>query len=314
MNPPEPNRQRFGNPFVKYFAATRPAFLSVTLVGTLIGLATASADGLTINGVKALLTVLFALVAHAGANVVNDYYDALNGTDASNQTRLFPFTGGSRFIQNGVLTLRQTRRFGYALLGAVIPAGLWLTAHSSVGLLLIGLIGLLMAWAYSAPPLQLMARGVGEGAITGGWLLVVLGTDFVQRGEFSSHPLVAGFPFALLVAAILYLNQFPDALADAASGKRTLVVRLGPQKARWGYIVLISAAYLWLAFSVVLGALPPSCVAGLLPAVWSVKASRRLLAEADNPARLAPAIKETIAAANIHGIFISIALALTHRV
>lgn len=141
---------------------------------------------------KALLTVLFALVAHAGANVINDYHDALSGADAGNHERLFPFTGGSRFIQNGVLSLRETRFFGYGLLVAVIPAGLWLTAHSAGGLIWIGLAGLLIAWAYSAPPLQLMARGVGEGAIAGGWLMVVLGTDFVQRGEFAARPLIAG--------------------------------------------------------------------------------------------------------------------------
>ncbi len=313
MNPPEPSLQRFANPWWRYFAATRPAFLSVTLAGALIGLGSASVDGLAIDLGKALLTVFFALVAHAGANVVNDYHDALSGADAGNHERLFPFTGGSRFIQNGVLSLRETRRFGYALLTAVIPAGLWLAAHSAGGLIWIGLAGLLIAWGYSAPPLRLMARGVGEGAIAGGWLLVVLGTDFVQRGEFAARPLVAGLPFALLVAAILYLNQFPDALGDARAGKRTLVVRLGTQKARWGYLVLIAVAYLWLAVAVMAGALPPWSAVGLLPAVLSFSACKRLLDHAGDPARLAPAIKATIAAANAHGLLLSLALVLSAR-
>ena len=313
MNPPEPSLQRFANPFARYLAATRPAFLSVTLAGALIGLGSASVDGLAVDLGKALLTVFFALVAHAGANVVNDYHDALSGADAGNHERLFPFTGGSRFIQNGVLSLRETRRFGYALLTAVIPAGLWLAAHSAGGLIWIGLAGLLIAWGYSAPPLRLMARGVGEGAIAGGWLLVVLGTDFVQRGEFAARPLVAGLPFALLVAAILYLNQFPDALGDARAGKRTLVVRLGTQKARWGYLVLIAVAYLWLAVAVMAGALPPWSAVGLLPAVLSFSACKRLLDHAGDPARLAPAIKATIAAANAHGLLLSLALVLSAR-
>lgn len=313
MNPLEPSLQRFTNPLATYFAATRPAFLSVTFAGAVIGLGTARADGLTIDVAKAVLTVFFALIAHAGANVVNDYYDALSGTDANNQTRLFPFTGGSRFIQNGVLSLRETQLFGYALLAAVMPAGLWLTAHSASGLILIGLAGLLVAWAYSAPPLQLMARGVGELAIVCGWMLVVLGTDFVQRGAFAALPLVAGLPFALLVAAILFLNQFPDIQADAAAGKRTLVVRLGAQKARWGYLVLTATAYLWLALAVTTGALPPLCALGLLPAALSFMASRTLLQQAASPAQLAPAIKATIAAANINGLLIAIALALSRH-
>ena len=311
MNSPEPSRQRFANPLTRYVAATRPAFLSVTLAGALIGLGSASVDGVVIDLGKALLTVIFALVAHAGANVVNDYYDALSGADAANQARLFPFTGGSRFIQNGVLSLRETRIFGYALLAAVIPAGLWLTAHSAGGLVWIGLAGLLIAWGYSAPPLKLMARGLGEGAIAAGWLMVVLGTDFVQRGEFAARPLVAGLPFALLVAAVLYLNQFPDALGDASAGKRTLVVRLGLQKARWGYLVLVATAYLWLVAAVMAGALPLWSVVGLLPAVLSFQACRRLFREAHHPARLAPAIKATIAAANLHGLLISMALMLS---
>jgi 1,4-dihydroxy-2-naphthoate octaprenyltransferase len=306
----EPSSPAFANPFARYFAATRPAFLSVTLAGALIGLGSASADGLKIDLLKALLTVLFALIAHAGANVVNDYYDALNGSDAANQQRLFPFTGGSRFIQNGVLSLRETRLFGYALLAAVIPAGLWLTAQSAPGLIWIGLAGLMIGWAYSAPPLQLMARGVGEAAIVGGWLLIVLGTDFVQRGTLAALPLVAGLPFALLVAAILYLNQFPDAQADAVAGKRTLVVRLGLQRARWGYWLLTGAAYLWLALALVAGALPVWCALGLLPAVPSFMAARQLLTHAGEPNQLTPAIQATIAAANVNGLLLALGLAL----
>jgi 1,4-dihydroxy-2-naphthoate octaprenyltransferase len=310
MPPPEPHAPAFASPWAKYFAATRPAFLSVTLAGALIGLGSASADGLKIDALKALLTVLFALVAHAGANVVNDYYDALNGSDAGNQQRLFPFTGGSRFIQNGVLSLRETRLLGYGLLAAVMPAGLWLTAQSAPGLFWIGLAGLAIGWAYSAPPLQLMARGIGEAAIVGGWLLIVLGTDFVQRGALAALPLVAGLPFALLVAAILYLNQFPDAQADALAGKRTLVVRLGPQRARWGYALLAGAAYLWLALAVIWGAVPWLCAAGLLPALLSFKAARGLLRHATEPAQLTPAIQATIAAANVNGLLLALGLAL----
>lgn len=312
MPPLEPSLQHFGNPFARYFAATRPAFLSVTLAGALIGLGTASADGLHIDGLKAFLTILFVLVAHAGANVVNDYYDALNGSDAANQDRLFPFTGGSRFIQNGVLSLRETKVFGYALLAVVIPPGLWLTTHSATGLIPIGMLGLLIAWAYSAPPLKLMSRGMGEVGITGGWLLVVLGTDFVQRSAFSPLPLWAGLPFALLVAAILYINQFPDRPADELAGKRTLVVRLGPARASWGYVLLTVTAYLSLLLAIVFNKLPVCAAAGLLPAFLSFKACRQLLVDAGYPSRLAPAIKQTVAAANVNGLLLAASLAICH--
>lgn len=307
----EPRASAFPNAFAKYLAATRPAFLSVTLLGCLIGLASARFSGVSIDAAKALLTLFFALVAHAGVNVVNDYYDALSGADAGNTARLFPFTGGSRFIQNGVLSPRETALFGYALLASVIPPGLWLAGHSATGLLLIGLAGLFIGWAYSAPPLKLMCRGVGELAIVAAWLLVSIGSDFVQRGAFAGLPVVAGLPFALLVANILYINQFPDCSGDADAGKRTLVVRLGPQRARWGYLLIALLAYGSTILAIVLGALPGLTASSLLALPLSLLATRQLFRHASQPAELAPALKLTILAANLFGLLLAGALAIT---
>ncbi|MBL8477864.1 MAG: prenyltransferase, partial [Sterolibacteriaceae bacterium] len=106
--PLEPTLDALPNPLLRYFAATRPAFLSVTFVGCLLGLATAAHAGIALGPALATATLFFALVAHAGANVINDYYDAISGCDAANTERQFPFTGGSRFIQNGVLSQRAT--------------------------------------------------------------------------------------------------------------------------------------------------------------------------------------------------------------
>jgi 1,4-dihydroxy-2-naphthoate octaprenyltransferase len=295
---------------LRYFAATRPAFLSVTFVGVLVGLAAAAHSGIRIDAAQATLTMFFALVAHAGANVINDYYDGKSGCDDANDERVFPFTGGSRFIQNGVLTLRATGAFGYALLAAVVPAGLWLTAHSADGLILIGLAGLAVGWAYSAPPLRLQSRGLGELGITAGWLLVVVGSDFVQRRQFGFAPLAAGLGFALLVANVLYINQFPDVKADAAAGKRTVVVRLGVSAARWGYALIAALCYGWVATMIALGRLPAPAMVSLLPALASMKAISELSRHAAEPSRLADAIKITILAAVSHGLLLAGALAL----
>ena len=243
--PTEPRPQDFGSTATRYFAATRPAFLTITLVGCLIGFATAHRAGVPFDLPGALLTMLLALLVHAGANVVNDACDADNGSDDANRTRLYPFTGGSRMIQNGVLDRNETARLGQWLLLIVIPAGIWLAWRSGSGLLAIGAAGLLVAWAYSAPPLRLMSRGLGELAIVAAWLLVAVGADYVQRGHFDVLPAVAGLSFAMLVGALLYINQFPDRSADGSAGKRTLVVRLGPENARWGYLLLVLAAYGW---------------------------------------------------------------------
>lgn len=304
----EPTLAAYRNPLARYVAATRPAFLSVTLVGCLLGLASAQADGAVLRPLQAFLTLAFALVAHAGINVLNDYYDALNGSDAANTERRFPYTGGSRFIQNGVLGLRATGIFGYALLAAVVPAGLWLAHASATGLLWIGLAGLAIGWAYSAPPLKLMSRGLGEAAVALGWLIVVLGADYVQRGTFSWTPVAAGLGYALLVANLLFINQFPDVKADAAAGKRNLVVRLGPDRARWLYPAIAGAAHLWLAGAVLAGALPALALVALVSALPALAATRVLARHARRPEALDPAIRATIGAAMLHGALLAVAL------
>ena len=306
--PAEPSLERLGNPLLRYFMATRPAFLTITLVGVLLGFATAWHAGVPFDVPAALVTLLLALLAHAGVNVLNDYYDHLNGTDAVNNDRLFPFTGGSRFIQNGVLSPGQTLAFGLALFLAVILGGLWLIGHSGFGLFWIGLAGLFIGWAYSAPPLQLNSRGLGEICVGAGFLLIVAGADFVQRGGFDTLPWLVGLPYALMVTNILYINQFPDRAADAAAGKRHWVVRLAPDQAAHGYGLVLLLALGWLLGLIAGGRLPLWGAAALLAALPAFKAAGELRRYAAQPARLAPAIRATIAAAHILAVLLVAAL------
>jgi 1,4-dihydroxy-2-naphthoate octaprenyltransferase len=308
MQPMEPTLETFQNPLTRYVAATRPAFLTASLLACLIGLAIARQDGIALNLELAAITLLFALLAHAGVNVLNDYYDALNGTDACNTERLFPFTGGSRFIQNGVLTPVQTRNFGFALLFGVALAGLWLMLRSAPQLLYVGFAGLFIGWAYSAPPFRLNSRGLGELCVAAGFLLITAGTDFVQRKGYAAAPFIAGLPYALLVTNLLYINQFPDRKADTAAGKLHWVARLDVQQARWGYVLIVTLAYAWLLSSVVLGWLPVQALLALLALPLSVKAARLLLRHAAQPQQLGDAIRLTISGMLAHGVLLSLAL------
>jgi 1,4-dihydroxy-2-naphthoate octaprenyltransferase len=308
--PLEPTLELFANPVARYFAATRPAFLSASLMACFIGLATIYHDAVALDATLATVTLLFALLAHAGTNVLNDYYDELNGTDSQNVERVFPFTGGSRFIQNGVLTLTQTRNFGFALMAGVAVAGFWLMAHSAPQLVYVGLAGLFIGWAYSAPPFKLNSRGWGELCVAAGFLAITVGTDFVQRKGFDPAPFIAGLSYALLVTNLLYINQFPDRSADTAAGKLHWVARLDVSSARWGYVLIALSAYGWLLLCVVLGWLPELVLWALLAAPLSLKAARRLLQHAAQPQQLGEAIKLTIAAMMAHGTLLSLGLIL----
>jgi 1,4-dihydroxy-2-naphthoate octaprenyltransferase len=307
----EPSVVLFSSPLACYFFATRPAFLIATFAACILGLVSASYLGARFQLETAVLTVLLALLVHAGVNVLNDYFDALNGTDADNSERLYPFTGGSRFIQNGVLTTKQTVNFGYFLLATAMLGGLWLAWLVSSSLLIIGAIGLLIGWAYSATPLRLNGRGLGELCVLAGFLGVVVGADFVQRQAFSFEPFMIGMPYALLVTNLLYINQFPDRKADAAAGKRHLVVMLPLKKAVLIYPLLAMLAGVWLVYFVYLGKLPLFALLSVLPLLFSFRATWILRQFAATPAKLLPAIKLTLAAMLSHALLLTLVMIWT---
>ena len=307
----EPTPQTLTNPIARYFLATRPAFLSASALAAVLGLAAAVHSGVAVVPLAALLTVLGAVVVHAGVNVLNDYYDALGGSDGANAERIFPFTGGSRFIQNGVLSLRQTARLGWGLLAVGGLIGLGLVAVAGPGLLAIGLIGLLVGWGYSATGVSLAGRGLGELAVVAGFgVLIPLGADWVQRGGFAWAPLLVGVPFGLLTLNLLFVNQFPDHRADVAAGKRHWVVRLGPRRARWLYGLIAGAAYLGLIAAVAAGPLPWLALVALLPGWFSLRAFAGVLQFAEAPAFLEPAIRRSINALAAYAVLLAGALSV----
>lgn len=288
---------------------TRPAFLLLTLSTVVLGLASAASAG-PLAPWRALATLLLACLAHAGGNVLNDYHDARSGADAANRDALSPFTGGARLIQDGQVTERDTGRWALWLLLATCAGGVGLASVSGAGLWLIGAAGLVLAWAYSAPPLALMARGLGEAAVAACWWLVVLGADYVQRGTLAALPALLGGGLALLVANLLLINGFPDAPADARVGKRTLVVRLGPAAAARLYLGLALLAHAVAPLAVLAGWAPTGALAGLLSLPLSLAAGGHLWRHHRQAARLRPAIGLTIAAANLHALALAAGLVL----
>jgi 1,4-dihydroxy-2-naphthoate octaprenyltransferase len=281
---------------------TRPGFLTITLVGCLLGLATAAACGCGFDTPKAVATVVLAVLAHAGANVLNDYHDARNGADAANAQGLFPFTGGSRLIQNGLVSEMDTGRWAWVLLGLVMVGGLLLAVNTGGGLLLIGLMGVLLAWAYSAPPLALMSRGLGELTVALCWWLVVVGADYVQRHRWEPIPAYVAVSYALLVANILLINGLPDARADRSVGKLTLAARLDPMVLAGVYAGLMLLAHAWLAVGVWLLIPPMSALWGLVSLPLGMSASVMLFQRAQHPEQLRPVVGLTIATAHVHGL------------
>jgi len=285
----------------RWLLASRPGFIVVTVVAAALGIAQAQACGCGWDAPAAVATLLLAALAHAAINLYNDYGDAVGGSDAVNTGRLFPFSGGSRVIQDGVFTATQMRDAARMLGLVVVGGGLVLAARAGPGLLLVGLGGLLLGWAYSSPRVALMSRGLGELSVGLAWWGIVVGADYVQRHGFSAIAALSGVSIALLVTAILWAAEFPDAAADAQVGKRTLVVRWGPVPAAWGYAALVLCAHAWVALWWAWQWLPSTAWWGLGSAPLSLAAAGLLLRHARQPQRLRPVMALSIAAAVLHG-------------
>lgn len=293
----------------RWLGATRPAFLSITLLAVLLGFSHAAwRDPAPASLLIVLLTLCGALLAHAAANVLNDVADADNGCDAGNSERVAPFTGGSRVIQQGLLSRDAMWRFGWTLLTGSAVCGLALLALTDLRLLGFGVGGLLLAVAYSLPPLKLMARGLGEAAVILAWLLIVAGSDFVLRRQLDASAWLAGLPFALQVGMILLVNQVPDRKADHGAGKRNWTVRLETNDAALPY------ATLWLGSSLAvfggwwLGALPASALPALAVMPIGFFASVQIRRWALSPAQLVFPIRLTLLQAHLVGALLTLGL------
>jgi len=263
---------------------TRLPFLTATIIPVVLGILIAASHG-HFDLVAAALTVIGAAFVQLGLNVANDVFDTVQGADDANVTPT-KFSGGSRVIQYGLVSLRQMAGLAtvfYVLAGLI---GLVLLAtHGSTALLVIGLVGFIVSLGYTAPPLKFVYRGLGEIAVALGFgPMMLLGAYVVQTGgALSWEPFVASIPVALLVALILYVNEIPDRRGDARVGKRTLPVRFSREVVIRGYNVAAAAAYVATVVGVVAGILPVPTLLILLTIPLARRVSQGLAPNYDNP-------------------------------
>ncbi|MBI4302414.1 MAG: 1,4-dihydroxy-2-naphthoate octaprenyltransferase [Chloroflexi bacterium] len=248
-------------------------FLTASIVPIILGAAIAWEKTGIINWGYFLLTLIAGVLMQAGANVMNDYFDHKSGTDDLNKEFVRPFSGGSRAIQLGLLTPLEVLMGGifYFLLASLL--GFYLAWSRGLPILALGAVGLISGMFYTGRPFYWVSRGVGELVIGLNFgLLMTLGAYYVQAQAFAWAPVVAAIPVALLIAAVLYINEFPDYNADKAVKKRTLVVRLGRDKGVIGYAVLILGVYPAILAGVITQVLPAATLLAILPLPLALRA------------------------------------------
>src|ERR1700690_244761 len=283
------------------FLATRPPFFIASIMPVLIGSGWAGAAYHLFNGLLFGLALAATVLAHAAANVYNDVGDDVIGADVDNTDRIYPYTGGSRFIQTGLLSRSQMTRLAIGLAAAALLLGALLAVLRGPGVVLLGCAGLGLGLLYSLPGVQLSARGIGEAAVALSFgALPVLGSAWLQTGRIDVGAVLIGIPVGAWAAAILIINQVPDMEPDRRAHKRTLAVRWGARGARWVYWGLTVIALSPSGAAIMLHALPLwYAVAALVVASLGLWAACGISIGRPARPRLKQAIHLTLA---IHGL------------
>lgn len=239
-----------------FLRATRLPFLSATVVPIGIGISVAGLHGQW-HWWLAILTIVAGACVHLGLNIANDVFDTASGADAANLTPT-QFSGGSRVIHYGLLSMRQmvAMMLGFYAAGAGI--GLYLAISRGFWPLLgIGLAGLFISIFYTAPPFRFVHRGLGEICVFLGFgPIMAIGAYYVQARAWSWEAIYASLPIGILIALVLYVNEVPDRAGDAAAGKRTLPVRWTKER--------VIQVYGWAAV-VAFGLIAVGALTGYLP-------------------------------------------------
>ncbi len=200
--------------------------------------------------------VQFTLLAiHTMTHYANEYFD--RETDALAVRT--PYSGGSGILVDGALPplAALVGAFAFGLCGL---AGLAALAALGKGVAVaIGLTIVPLAWIYSAPP-RLCARGLGE--LDTSLVVAVLAplcAYAAQAGSLDARAVASTLPGALAMFAMMACVEVPDVAADAATGKRTLVVRVGVTRARCLMAALLAGVFIAVALAPLFGA-PPAFV------------------------------------------------------
>jgi 1,4-dihydroxy-2-naphthoate octaprenyltransferase len=252
---------------------TLPAAVAPVLVGTSI----AVQQGVFRAGAF-VAALLGALLIQIGTNLANDYSDARRGADAEDRV------GPVRVTAGGLVPPRQVLVATYVTFGLAVACGLYLVAVAGVELLFVGIASIAAGVLYTGGPKPYGYEGLGELFVFLFFgVVAVAGSAFAQLKAWPWEAFVLAVPVGLLAAAILVVNNIRDIDSDRRAGKRTLVVRLGRERSRTLYAVMVYGAYLVAPLPWLPGSLGPWLLAPWLTLPLAVRLVRVVRRHADGP-------------------------------
>lgn len=221
-----------------WFLASRPKTLLAALVPVLVGSAIAVNDG-TFAPLAAFIALICAILLQVGSNFVNDLYDFLAGSDKPDRV------GPTRVLASGIISAKEMKVGIFLVFLTSFILGMYLVFLGGWLILLIGVISILSAFAYTAGPFPLSYNGLGDIFVFLFFGLIgTVGTYFVQSGSITALSLWASIPVGALITNILVVNNYRDIEEDKSNGKYTLAVKYGHRFTRFQYIGFMIVSYL----------------------------------------------------------------------
>jgi 1,4-dihydroxy-2-naphthoate polyprenyltransferase len=225
--------------FRDWISASRPKTLGAAVAPVAVGTVLAWKLSGQFSPLLLACTLGSTICLQIATNFFNDALDFIKGADTERRV------GPRRITAAGASSARATLTAAGLTLVAAALFGLPLIAARGWPILMIGLPSLYFCYGYTGGPHPLAYRGLGElFVILFFGFVAVLGTAFVQSGEWYLDALVAGFQIGALSTVLIAINNLRDATEDRTTGKRTLAVRFGKNFARWEILTLIGLAHL----------------------------------------------------------------------
>jgi len=234
--------------------AARPRTLPAAVAPVLVGTALAGFAHI-FHPLRFVAALLGAIFIQVGTNLSNDYSDARRGADSDDRL------GPVRVTAGGLVPPKQVLVATYASFAML--AGAYLIAVAGWALLLVGLASILAGVLYTGGPRPYGYEGLGEVFVFLFFgIVAVAGSFFVQVKALHWEAFALAVPVGLLASAILVVNNVRDIDSDRRAGKRTLAVRLGRERTRTLFAVIVYLAYVLTPITWVFG---PTTAWVLLP-------------------------------------------------
>ncbi len=234
-----------------WLMAARPRTLPAAIAPVLVGTALAGFAHI-FHPLRFVAALLSALCIQVGTNLSNDYSDARRGADT--EDRLGPV----RVTAGGLVPPRQVLIATYLTFALAVLFGIYLIVVAGWELLLVGTASILAGVLYTGGPRPYGYEGLGEVFVfTFFGIVAVAGSFFVQTTHLTWEAFALAVPVGLLASGILVVNNVRDLDTDHRAGKRTLAVRLGRERTRTLFVVMVYGAYVLAPISWLFGPLSP---------------------------------------------------------